>query len=124
VVRFYGYVSSPKQLANLIKGAKLFVLPSYTEGLPRAMLESMFLGVPVLVSPVGGIKYVIRDCENGFLVQSGVPRELARRIREILEQIETGKYDLLIRTAQIEAGAYTFSARAKYFLDRSVNRSN
>ena len=57
-ISFVGYESSPERLGLFMRQSRLFVLPSYTEGLPRSMLESMHMGVPVLVTPVGGIKSV------------------------------------------------------------------
>jgi len=123
-VKFMDYVSSPQQLTGLIKQAKLFVLPSYTEGLPRSMVESMYLGIPVLVTPVGGIKYVIRNGENGFFTTPGSPFELASKIKEILKLIDHDQADSIVVRARNEAMKYTFDKRAEYFLEQSINRPN
>jgi glycosyltransferase involved in cell wall biosynthesis len=120
-VEFIGYVSSPAELASLIREAKLFVLPSYTEGLPRAMIESMSLGVPVLVTPAGGIKYVIRNGKNGFLVEAGSPERLAGKIEELLALIDRNGIDFVIEAAHREAEKYSFPSRADYFIRNSIN---
>jgi glycosyltransferase involved in cell wall biosynthesis len=120
-VRFLGYVGSPQQVAELISAARLFVLPSYTEGLPRAMVESMWLGVPVLVTPVGGVKYVIRDGINGFLVEPRSPRRLADKIKEILILVESNQAEDLIANARRDAVNYSFEHRARHFLEKSTN---
>jgi len=75
----------PEKVLEFLKRAALFVLPSHQEGLPIALLEAMAAGIPVVVSPVGGITDVVTDCENGFLVPSGETRLLADRIKQLLE---------------------------------------
>jgi glycosyltransferase involved in cell wall biosynthesis len=123
-VEFKGYVSYRHELTGLIKRTKLFVLPSHTEGVPRSMIESMYLGVPVLVTPVGGIKYIIRDGENGFLTPPQVPAELAHKIKDILKLIDQNKVESIVDKARTEALKYTFDERAKYFLEHFVKQSN
>lgn len=62
----------PKQrLKDEMASADIFVLPSYDEGLPMAMIEAMSMGLPVVVTPVGGIPDVIGNGREGFLVPVG-----------------------------------------------------
>ena len=49
--------------------ADVFVLPSYLEGLPMALLEAMSCGLVPIVSKVGGNVELIKERENGFLVE-------------------------------------------------------
>lgn len=64
--------------------ADVFVLPSYAEGLPMALLEAMSHRVPVIASPVGGIPQVVRDGENGLLVPAGDVAGLAHALAAVL----------------------------------------
>jgi len=66
--------------AELLSKASLFVLPSYDEGLPMAVLEAMAAGLAVISTPVGGIPEVVKDGYNGFLVRPGDVETLAEKL--------------------------------------------
>ena len=70
IVRFEGWVSGDKKV-ELLNNTDVFILPSYTEGLPISILEAMSYRLPVISTPVGGIPEVVRDGENGFLIKPG-----------------------------------------------------
>jgi glycosyltransferase involved in cell wall biosynthesis len=60
------------------------VLPSYTEGLPNVVLESLLMEVPVLATRVGGTPDVLTDGVTGRLVDPGRPDALAEGILAFL----------------------------------------
>jgi glycosyltransferase involved in cell wall biosynthesis len=66
--------------AALLRKANMFVLPSYEEALPMAILEAMAAGLPVISTPVGGIPEIVVDGYNGFLVPPGDVSALARKM--------------------------------------------
>ncbi len=68
--RFVGTVQGERK-KQLLSESSVFVLPSYNEGLPIALLEAMAAGLAVVTTPVGGIPEVIKDGYNGFLVTPG-----------------------------------------------------
>lgn len=47
---------------------KYLLFPTDTEGMPNGLLEMMGRGIPALASPVGGIKDIVTDGENGFVL--------------------------------------------------------
>jgi L-malate glycosyltransferase len=62
---------------DVLRAMDLFVLCSDHEGLPTALLEALYLGVPVVVRPVGGIAEVVQDGVNAVFVPSSMPSVLA-----------------------------------------------
>jgi len=78
-VTFLGY-RSRSELLDLYNLADLFVLASYSEGLPFVLLEAMACGDVCVATPVGDIGKVIRDGDNGFLIKVGDPTDLAEKL--------------------------------------------
>lgn len=74
----------PAERDRLLASADVFVLPSYAEGLPMSLLESMAWGLPVISTTVGSIPEHVRDGAQGLLVQPGDVSELAGAIERIV----------------------------------------
>ncbi|MFC1853553.1 glycosyltransferase [candidate division CSSED10-310 bacterium] len=79
-----GWVSG-KQKHDLFETAHIFVLPSYNEGLPMAVLEAMAMGLPVISTPVGGISELISSGQHGILVAPGNVELLSKALQELIE---------------------------------------
>lgn len=64
-LRLLGYRTD---VAALLRGADLFVLPSHREGMPRAIIEAMMTGLPVVATEIRGAREQVIDGETGLLV--------------------------------------------------------
>ncbi|HIK37391.1 MAG: glycosyltransferase family 4 protein [Geminocystis sp.] len=69
-IRITGWLSSDG-VKREISQAKLMVMPSFAEGLPVAIMESLALGIPVITTYVAGIPELVVDGESGWLVTPG-----------------------------------------------------
>jgi glycosyltransferase involved in cell wall biosynthesis len=69
---------------GLLAASRVSVLTSRHEGLPRAAVESLAAGVPVVATAVDGTPEVVKDGRNGFLVAAGDVGGVARRVRALL----------------------------------------
>jgi len=71
--------------AQKLMGAfDLFVLPSLKEGFSWALIEAMSAKLPVIATRVGAVPEIIENGINGFIVEPNNPRQLAAKIKEVL----------------------------------------
>jgi len=84
-VEFAGALPAGGPIRGALDDADLFVLPSYQEGLPRAMVEAMARGLPCIGSTVGGIPELLQPED---LVPPGDAAALGMKIREVLDSCE------------------------------------
>lgn len=73
------------QLPDWYRSADLFVLPSYSEGLPSVLVEATACGIPFVASRVGGIPEIAAHAAS-LLTSPGDPQQLADAILEMLEK--------------------------------------
>jgi len=79
---FVGPVRGERKLA-LLAAADVAVLPSYSEGLPVALLEGMAAGLPVIAAAVGAIPDVVTDGVHGVLIAPRDAQAVARAIARL-----------------------------------------
>jgi glycosyltransferase involved in cell wall biosynthesis len=82
-VRFTGQLQARSRLVELLDSAGLFVLPSKTEGLPRAMIEAMARALPCIGTAVGGIPELLPPAD---LVPRGDAAALAQKMIEVVRE--------------------------------------
>ncbi|HEY3280069.1 MAG TPA: glycosyltransferase family 4 protein [Gemmatimonadales bacterium] len=72
-------------IANVLAGADVFILPSLSEGLPVALLEAMFAGCAIVASDVGDVGTALEGGRAGILVPAGDAPALARAVGGLLD---------------------------------------
>ena len=81
-VRFLGAMAHQATLAE-VADADLFVLASFAEGLPVALMEAMALGVPCVSTIIAAIPELIIDGQNGLLVPASNVELLAKALERL-----------------------------------------
>jgi glycosyltransferase involved in cell wall biosynthesis len=71
--------------------------------LPIALLEAMSVGLPVISTPVGAIPEVVEDGRNGFLVEPGNSKQLAKKIVQLASNEKMRRSFGLNNRAKIKA---------------------
>jgi D-inositol-3-phosphate glycosyltransferase len=82
-VEFVG-AKDHSQLPTYYSAAEALLMPSDYESFGMVALEAMAAGTPVIASNVGGLAYLVRDGETGYLVPVRDEVALAARMRDIL----------------------------------------
>jgi N-acetyl-alpha-D-glucosaminyl L-malate synthase BshA len=82
-VRFLGKVDN---VADVLRGADLFLLPSQSESFGLAALEAMACGVPVIATRTGGLPEVVDDGVTGFLSEVGDIATMTERALSVLQE--------------------------------------
>ncbi len=91
---FKGSIQGGDSIINWLSQLDIYIQPSYTEGLPRALIEAMSVGLPCIGSSVGGIPELLKE---NFLVPPKDEVELAKKISFLLadinERFSQGKFN-------------------------------
>ncbi len=106
-VQFVGAVSQSR-LAEYFAAARVMVLPSLSEGLPRVIVEAMMTGTPVIGTRISGIPDIIQDGENSLLIVPDDADDLLRALRQIYA------LDVTAMAAQARSFALDFFSPDKY----------
>ncbi len=98
--QFLGVVSDPNQLAQIYGSVDYFIIPSIEDNLPNTVSEALMCGTPVIGFEVGGIKEMIQNGVNGFLVNNevelgGLLNKIADKEVEINKQVIPDNLELV-----------------------------
>ena len=85
---FTGFREEP---ASYIAAMDLFLLSSHTEGTSMTLLEAMSLGIPAVVTKVGGNPEIVVDEKTGILTEPGSVQSFAGAIKRLLDDVELRK---------------------------------
>lgn len=101
-VHFVGYISDTDTLVTLYNLADLMVVPSLTENLSCAIMESLSCATPVCCFNIGGNGDMVEHQVNGYLAKENDAEDLAYGIRWCLENNEDGALSIAARKKVME----------------------
>ena len=107
-VLFFGYLSENDKI-TVYKSSDIFVLPTYhNEGFPNVIPEALASGLPIIATPVGGIKDSVGDGINGLILSSPQPSktELLTKIKSLLDSKKQFK-DMSLRNSNCAENRYS-----------------
>ena len=77
-----------EQVKARLYASDVFVLPSYLEGQPMAILEAMATGLPVVTTAIGAVPWMIRDGVEGRVVEPGDVPALTEALADVLSSAQ------------------------------------
>ncbi|KZY46030.1 hypothetical protein A3732_08330 [Oleiphilus sp. HI0050] len=110
-VFFYSPVKGGKEVLEWLKQSHLYVQPSHTEGLPRALIEAMSIGLPCIATDVGGVPELL---SQQYLVSPKSPEALAKVIGSCLASYDLRKEQSLRNYQTAEAYRYDNLRKKRY----------
>jgi len=84
VIKWVGWIENVEEI---LKKTDILCLPSYREGLPKALIEGAAYGLPLVTTNTIGCKDVVEDGVNGFLVPIKNVEQLSKRIFELIQNL-------------------------------------
>lgn len=84
----YKGIVSGYQKSELLKNCDVYLLPSFHEGLPMSLIESMSFGLVPVTTDVGSIKYAVIDGVTGIFVKKQSPEDISNAILKLLQEKE------------------------------------
>jgi glycosyltransferase involved in cell wall biosynthesis len=104
-VRFVGRVE-PEDMPKLLDRCDVFVNSSVVDNQPVSILEAFAAGLPVVTTPTGGIKEMVKDEETGLVVAAEQPEAMARALARLLSNQDRAL--AMAERARAEVRKYTW----------------
>ena len=86
-VTFLGGVNS-EEVVLALDNSKVFLLASIEEGTPTSVIEAMSRGLPVIAAKVGGVEHIVKDSDNGIVLDGYVINDFVKGLTMFLESTE------------------------------------
>ena len=103
------FVTGVTNYRQPISTCDVFVLPSLQEGLGLSVLQAMAFAKPVVTTNAGGLCLLVRDGENGLMVNRGEPDAIAAAITRLIENPGLAR-DLGVRARRFVEAEFSIAA--------------
>jgi glycosyltransferase involved in cell wall biosynthesis len=110
-----GYVFDENVIIKLINASDVLLYPSKADNLPNVLIESISCGVPAVTFDVGGCKEIIRNNENGFVLEPFETHVFAEKVLDLMNN-DSMRKSFSLAARNIAVSEFSLSAMAgKYY---------
>ena len=107
------FCGNRRDFSKLLQNADVFVhMPEWEEGFGITVIEAMAAGKICIVENSGALPEIVSDGINGYLIEKGNIEALARKIREVAEQINNDEIQQICRNAVLRAKDFSIEKYA------------
>jgi len=98
---------------DVLNSGHILVLPSYVEAFPMCLLEAMAKGIPVIATSVGGVRDIVDDGINGFIIRPGNVEMLTQKIESLMKD----------KKLRLKMGSSSYEkVSSKFSIDKTIDR--
>lgn len=114
-VDYNGPIQFGPKLFNFYKKSHIYILPSYHEGMPKTVWESMANGTPVIASKIDGIKDNFRENEDIIFIKPRSANSIVSAVQKITSS--NSLYLKLIKNGLAKSKYYTRESQANQIVE-------
>lgn len=119
-IKLLGFVDSKK----VLKEADVVILPSHKESMPMCLVEAAAAKKCIIATDVGGIKNIVKDNYNGFLVKPKDIQDLTEKIKRVLYLTKDEIKEMGNRSYDIYKEDFTFDKMINNTIDTILGEDN
>ena len=108
IIDWLGWINN---VDSILQETDILCLPSYREGLPKALIEGAAMGLPIVTTDTVGCRDVVEDGVNGFLVPVKNIEELSQKIYKLI----------MNKKLREKMGKESFKIASKKFSSKIIN---
>ena len=86
------FTGSVRNVPEYLQASDIYVLPTENDAFPSALIEAMACGLPVVTTPVGAIKTIVKDKQNGLLVRPRDFQQLYDALDKLINDATLSKH--------------------------------
>ncbi|MBI4399976.1 glycosyltransferase family 4 protein, partial [Candidatus Micrarchaeota archaeon] len=108
-----------KKIQKYFYAADVYIMPSDEEGFPRVLLEAMACGIPFVVSNVGGVRDILTQEQQEFMITKGDFNAFSQKLAQLLNNKQ--KQEQLIRIGKERVKEFDMKLVAKQYIEKIAN---
>ena len=110
----FGKINSNIKMSNIYSAADIFVIPSRMESFGQTAAEAQSCGTPVVGFNIGGLRDIVKNNKNGFLIEPFNSKKMALAIEDLLTKEEKFiKFSKSSKNGRVTYGFRTSHIRSK-----------
>lgn len=114
-ILFIGDVPHNK-IKLFINFSDIVILPSYSEGMPTVMFETMVCSKPIIITDVGGVREIIKNYYNGILIQPKSINDIVNKTQMLIDNKKL-RYRIGINAYNTIINKYTWEKSAQELIN-------
>tara|TARA_Y100000992_G_scaffold300993_1_gene270840 strand:- start:2278 stop:3423 length:1146 start_codon:yes stop_codon:yes gene_type:complete len=114
-IKYHGLVKDRVQILKILDQCDILLLPSYSEGMPYAILEAMSRGLAIIASDVGAVNLMVSN-KNGILLKSQNHKSIISAIKSLISMETLKLNEMKSNSIRIINNSFTWNIVLKQLI--------